>query len=54
MEKQLIVKVWLKNINHQKMLTIPSKSEIQAGDYVSITKVESPKPKDLNTLNTTK
>lgn len=36
----LIQKVWKRKISGQKLVTIPSDSNIKAGDYVKIKKVE--------------
>jgi len=37
---QLIKKVWEKKADGVKMVTIPKDSDIKAGDYVRIVKVE--------------
>ena len=39
---ELIRQVWKNNKNNQKIVTIPNKSDIKEGDYVSIKKVEVP------------
>lgn len=39
MAKEIIQKVWKNKGNNQKLVTIPSKSEIESGDYVKIKKV---------------
>jgi len=36
----MIKKVWKNTNNNQKLVTIPKNSDIEAGDYVSIKKVE--------------
>ncbi len=40
MTKQLIKQVYKNRGNKQKLVTIPKKSEIEEGDYVSIKKVK--------------
>ena len=40
MEKdEIIVKVWKNRSNNQKLVTIPTSSDIEEGDYVLIKKV---------------
>jgi len=39
MDKKIISKVWQNKKNKQKLITIPSKSKIQPGDYVEIKKI---------------
>lgn len=36
----ITAKVWRNKRNRQKLVTIPSKSEIDEGDFVSITKLK--------------
>ena len=40
MSEQVIVKVRENKYNHQKLVTIPSDSDIEVGDYISIRKVD--------------
>lgn len=40
MVNSIIQKVWLRKKSNQKLVTIPSKSEIKEGDYVKIKKVD--------------
>jgi len=39
-KKQIIKQVWKNKFNGQKGVTIPKDSNIEAGDYVKIVKVE--------------
>jgi len=36
----IIAKVWENKTNKQKLITIPAKSNIKVGDYITIKKVE--------------
>jgi len=38
--KQIIKKVWLAVKSNQKLITIPKECDIEAGDYVRVSKVE--------------
>jgi len=38
--KKIIQKVWKNKANKQKLVTIPARSKIVAGDYVEIKKVK--------------
>ena len=40
MSEQVIVKVRENKYNHQKLVKIPSDSDIEVGDYISIRKVD--------------
>lgn len=35
----MILKVWKNKANNQKLVTIPQKSEIEAGNYIEVNKV---------------
>lgn len=41
--EDIIVKVWKNRSNNQKLATIPQKSNIKEGDYISIRKIENTK-----------
>ena len=41
MKNQIIKQVYKNNSSNQKLVTIPQDSDIKAGDYVSIKKVEA-------------
>lgn len=38
--KDIVMRVWYKKKSKQKLVTIPKKSDIKAGDYVLIKKIE--------------
>ena len=38
--EKIIKQVWYKKKSEQKLVTIPKKSDIKAGDYVLIKKIE--------------
>jgi hypothetical protein len=44
---EIIQKVWINKANKQKLVTIPKDASIQAGDYVSIKKITTPKHESI-------